>query len=184
MPKLIIGLAGKIASGKGTVAAYLQEKYQAEVFGFSTPLRDVLKRLYLDASRPNLAGLSEALRQFFGQDLFSRAIIQDLQTAKSDIAVLDGIRRLPDIEQAKKLPNFKLIQVVTDAKNRYERLVKRKQNSDDHSKTFEEFLTDEQKEADRQIPDVMALADFTINNDGDLHNLQTQVDELINKISF
>jgi dephospho-CoA kinase len=182
MPKLIIGLAGKIASGKGTVAAYLQAKYQAEIFGFSTPLRDILKRLYLEASRPNLAGLSSVLRSQFGQDLLSRAITQDLQTAKSDIAVLDGIRRLPDIEQARQLPNFKLVQVITDENHRYERLTKRQQNPDDATKTFEDFLIDDQKESDRQIPDVMALADFTINNDGDLNHLQTQVDELLAKL--
>jgi dephospho-CoA kinase len=137
----------------------------------------------LEASRPNLAGLSSVLRSQFGQDLLSRAITQDLQTAKSDIAILDGIRRLPDIEQARQLPNFKLVQVVTDEKNRYERLTKRQQNPDDATKTFEDFLIDDQKEADRQIPDVMALADFTINNDGDLNHLQTQVDELLLKIT-
>jgi dephospho-CoA kinase len=182
MPKLIIGLVGKIASGKGTVASYLADKHQAEVFGFSTPLRDVLKRLYQDASRPNMASLSETLRQLFGQDLLSRTVTQDLQQAKSDIAVLDGIRRLPDIEGAKKLPNFKLVQVVTEEKNRYERLTKRNQNPDDATKTFEDFLADEQKEADRGIPEIMKLAEFTLDNDGDLNSLYTQIEELLTKL--
>lgn len=184
MPKLIIGLAGKIASGKGTVAAYLRDKYQAEIFGFSTPLRDILKRLYLEANRPNMAGLSSSLRELFGQDLLSKTITQDLQQTKSDVAVLDGIRRLPDIEQAMKLPNFKLIQVVTDEKIRYERLIQRNQNPDDQAKTFETFLTDQQLETERGIPEIMALAEFTINNDGDLNHLQTQVDELLAKLKF
>lgn len=182
MPKLIIGLVGKIASGKGTIASYLTQKYQAEVFGFSTPLRDVLKRLYQEASRPNMANLSSSLRELFGQDLLSRTITQDLQQAKSDIAVLDGIRRLPDIEGAKKLPNFKLVQVVTEEKHRYERLIKRHQNPDDATKTFEDFLADEQKEADRGIPEIMTLAEYTINNDGDLESLHQRVDELLEKL--
>lgn len=182
MSKLIIGLVGKIAAGKGTVAAYLSEKYQAEVFGFSTPLRDILKRLYVETSRPNMANLSSVLRELFGQDLLSKTITQDLQQAKSEIAVLDGIRRLPDIEQAKTLPNFKLVQVVTDEKNRYERLVKRNQNSDDATKTFSDFLADEQKEADRQIPEIMALANYTINNNDSLEDLHKQIDELIAKL--
>lgn len=182
MPKLIIGLVGKIASGKGTVASYLAQNYQAEVFGFSTPLRDVLKRLYQDASRPNMANLSSSLRELFGQDLLSRTITEDLQQAKSDIAVLDGIRRLPDIEGAKKLPNFKLVQVITEKNHRYERLTKRGQNPDDTTKTFEDFLADEQKEADRQIPQIMELAEFTLNNDGDLASLYTQIEELLTKL--
>jgi len=182
MPKLIIGLVGKIASGKGTVASYLTEKYQAEVFGFSTPLRDILKRLYQEASRPNMASLSSNLRELFGQDLLSRTVTQDLQLAKSDIAVLDGIRRLPDIEGAKKLPNFKLVQVITDEKKRYERLIKRHQNPDDATKTFANFLADEQKEADKGIPEIMKLAEYTINNDGDLGSLYTQIEELLTKL--
>lgn len=184
MPKLIIGLVGKIASGKGTVAAYLADKYQAEIFGFSTPLRDVLKRLYLETSRPNMANLSSALRGLFGQDLLSQTITQDLQLAKSEIAVLDGIRRLPDIARAKQLPNFKLVQVVTDEKFRYERLIKRKQNADDATKTFADFLADEQKEADKSIPQIMALASYTINNNGSPEDLYQQTDELISKIRF
>ena len=131
-----------------------------------------------------MASLSSTLRQLFGQDLLSRTIAQDLQQAQSAIAVLDGIRRLPDINQAKQLPNFKLIQVITDEKIRYERLIKRQQNPDDATKTFADFLADEQKEADRSIPEIMAMADLTINNDGSLQDLYQQVDEVLTKLQF
>ena len=184
MTKLIIGLTGKIAAGKGTVAAYLSNRYQAEIFGFSTPLRDILTRLYQDATRPRMASLSSLLRELFGQDLLSRTITLDLQKTSSAIAVLDGIRRLPDISQARQLPNFQLIQVVTDEKIRYERLTKRQQNPDDVDKTFAEFLADEQKEADRSIPEIMALADYRLDNNGDLDNLHRQIDELMGKLKI
>jgi len=58
MKKIILGFAGEIASGKGTAAKYLAEKYGSGYFRFSTILRDVLKRLYLDESRENAQKIS------------------------------------------------------------------------------------------------------------------------------
>ena len=52
--KIIIGLVGQLACGKGTVAEYLKEKYGASVYRYSTMLRDVLNRLYLEINRVNM----------------------------------------------------------------------------------------------------------------------------------
>jgi dephospho-CoA kinase len=183
MPKLIIGLTGEMAAGKGTIAAYLETNYGAETFGFSAPLRDIVRRLYIEEVRPNLAALSNILRTQFGSDLISRVITEDLKRSKADIVVLDGIRRMPDIELASKLPEFVLISVETDQKIRYERLINRRQNQDDQHKTFEQFLADHQAEADKFIPDVMAKAKYVINNDGDFDKLYEQVDKLISGLS-
>ena len=76
--KIIIGLIGSIASGKGTVAKYLKEKYQAETFKFSKILRDMLKRAYLDQNRDNLIKISLALREAFGQDILAKIISREL----------------------------------------------------------------------------------------------------------
>lgn len=179
MPKLIIGLTGQLAAGKGTVAAYLEKNYGAETFGFSAPLRDVLKRLYIEEIRPNLAAVSNILRTQFGSDLISRAITEDLKKSQADIVVLDGVRRMPDIELASQLPGFILVSVETDQKIRYERLINRRQNQDDQHKTFEQFLEDHKAEADKFIPDVMAKAEYRINNDGDFDKLYEQIDGLI-----
>ena len=64
-------------------------------------------------------------------------------------------------------------------KIRFERLVSRNQNKGDNKKSFEEFLTDEQKEADREIPLVIEKADVKINNDGDMDELYKQINNLI-----
>ena len=48
MSKLVIGLAGSIGAGKGTAAAYLVRKYGADMFIFSSPLRNILKTLYIE----------------------------------------------------------------------------------------------------------------------------------------
>ena len=52
--KIIIGIAGEIASGKDTVSRYCVKKHGASMYRFSDVLRDILKRLHLEENRKNL----------------------------------------------------------------------------------------------------------------------------------
>src|SRR3989344_2132033 len=98
MKKIIVGFAGEIASGKGTATKYVVEKYHAVSDRFSTMLRDIADRVYLEQSRNNLQKISTMLRQTFGDDFLAKVISNDVQKNQSDIVVVDGIRRLPDIK--------------------------------------------------------------------------------------
>ena len=77
--KIIIGLVSKIAAGKGTVTKYLQDKYGASAYRFSTMLRDALNRLYVEINRKNMQKLSTILRQNFGEDLMAKVIAEDVK---------------------------------------------------------------------------------------------------------
>ncbi|MFH1412669.1 MAG: AAA family ATPase [bacterium] len=179
--QIIIGLVGQLATGKGTTAKYLKEKYNASVYGFSRPLRDILNRLYLPIERINLDDLSTILRQRFGQDILSHAITEDIKQDNNLIIVLDGIRRWTDIALARELPGFKLVKIITDEKLRYERLLKRGQNNDDVSKSFEKFQEDNISESNIQIPQVMEQADIEINNNGSIEELYKQIEKLYDR---
>ena len=58
-------------------------------------------------------------------------------------------------------------------------MVKRNENEGDAEKTFEQFLIDSDKETEKDIPNVLAAADYLIDNNGDFANLYQQVDKLI-----
>jgi dephospho-CoA kinase len=181
--KLIIGLVGQMASGKGTIAEFLKERYQADFFTFSTPLRDTLRRLHQEISRENMQNISIALRQLFGQDLLAKIIAKDVEASQSKITVIDGIRRFSDIEFLKNFSGFVLVAINADDKIRYERLIMRGQNNDDQKKTFEQFIADHQAEPELEIPKVMAEAKEEINNNGDLADLYAQIEKIILKYS-
>jgi dephospho-CoA kinase len=180
--KIIIGLVGKIACGKEAVKKYLVSKFDAEECRFSTPLRDVLNRMGVDASRENLQKVSTVLRQSFGDDLLAKTIAIDSSKLDEEIVVIDGVRRLSDIKYLKELNNFYLVSVEADSKLRYERTVSRKENTGDDKKTYEQFILDEQAEADREIPVVMETAKYVLDNNGTLEELFFQIDGLINNI--
>jgi dephospho-CoA kinase len=59
----------------------------------------------------------------------------------------------------------------------------RNENEGDNKKTFEQFLEDHNAEADKQIPEVMKTAKYTIDNSGTLEDLYKQIDEIIKKLS-
>lgn len=181
MTKIIIGLTGQIASGKGVAKQYLETKYQAKDCRFSTPLRDTLARFALPIDRSSLQTLSTILRQTFGEDLLARAIANDAKNLMSDLVIVDGVRRLADIKYLTELPNFFLVAIEAPAQTRYERMVKRNENVGDAQKSYEDFLADQAAEADREIPTVMTQAKFKINNDGQLEDFYRQLDEIINQ---
>ncbi|MFA6307891.1 MAG: AAA family ATPase [Patescibacteria group bacterium] len=179
MAKIILGFTGLIASGKGTAAEYLKEKYGADTFRFSTMLRDVMDRLYIPQSRENFQIISPVLRKAFGQDLMAKVMAEDVKNSKAEIIVVEGMRRPADIEYLKDVPGFRMVAIDVDIKTRYERLIKRSENTDDITKTFEQFKKEHEAETEIYIPELMKQADFTIDNNGTLEELYKQLDKLL-----
>lgn len=183
MQKIIIGLVGPMASGKEVTKKYLESKYGAKSCKFSTIVRDVLDRVFVEKSRENLSAISTALRGLFGDDLFSRVIAQDTQNLDSNVVVVDGVRRLTDVSHLTALPNFYLISIDADPQVRFKRMVLRNENRGDAEKTFEQFMEEHNLETELQIPEVMKSAKFTIDNTEDsFEALYKKIDEVMGKI--
>lgn len=182
MKKKIIALTGPIASGKDVTKKYLEEKYNAKSVKFSQILRDVLNRLNISLERDNLQLLSTVLRQNFGEDLLAKNIAEDAKKIDSEIVILDGVRRLADIEHAEKLDGFVLVKIDANPEIRYKRAVLRNENVGDDKKSFEQFLKDHETEADRDVPVVMSKATHSLNNNGSIEDLYNQIDELLKNI--
>lgn len=182
MTKVIIGIAGEIASGKGTVAKYLKDKHQASLHRFSTMLRDILKRMSIEENRENMQKVSLIMRQAFGEDSLAKAIFGEVNGDSSSLVVVDGVRRFPDVKYLVTLPEFRLIYIEAEAKKRFERLRERGENTDDGQKTFEEFEKDGQGEAESQIRSLKERSAFVINNDGNLEDLYSQIENILRNI--
>ncbi len=182
MKKIILGFAGPLASGKGTAAKYIVEKYNGGNLRFSTILRDILDRVYLPHSRGNMQTLSTWLRETFGQDVMTKTMAIDASNDENEIVAIDGVRRLGDIKSLVQLPNFYLVSIDADIKTRFERLAKRGENPDDNTKTFEQFAKENEQESEQQIKEVQEKANFQINNNGTVEDLYRQIDDIIAEI--
>jgi dephospho-CoA kinase len=184
MSKIILGISGEIASGKDTVGKYIAEKYEASPLRFSQPLRDMLDRLHLEQNRENMAHLSLYLRKAFGEDIFSKVLLADAKGKENDMVVINGVRRSPDIIHLENEEHFYFIYVETTPEARYARLIQRRQNTDDSTKTEAQFEKDALRETEIQIRDLKERADFVINNDGTLEDLYKQIDEIVGKVKM
>lgn len=180
--KIVIGIVGEIASGKGVAAKYLQENYGGVVFKFSTVMRDVLKRLYVVQNRENLQNLSLILRQQFGEDLFAKSMAQDAAASDASLIITDGIRRPSDTAELSKLKEFHLITIIADERIRYERVRNRAENPGDAEKSWEEFQKDAAAETEVSIRTIASKAEYAITNNGTLDDLHRELDALISKI--
>ncbi|MBT4849698.1 AAA family ATPase [Candidatus Parcubacteria bacterium] len=177
--KLVLGFTGLISCGKDTASDYFAEKHNTKQVKFSASMKDIMDRVYIEPVRKNYQIISRVLREAFGQDLFSKVVAKDVKNADVDLVIVDGIRRIPDIDYLKEIEGFKLIAVEVDAKTRYERLNKRNEKPGDTTKTWEEFQKDDMAETEITIPEIMAQADVTIDNNGTLEEFYKKLDELV-----
>lgn len=181
--KIIIGLTGQIACGKGVIKKFLIENYEASDYRFSTILRDVLSRVHVEQTRVNIQKTSTLLRQTFGENILANVMAEDVKGNNDDFIVIDGIRRLADTEHLRKILGFFLISVEASEEVRYKRVIERNENPGDDKKTFAQFQADDIAETEVQIPETMEQADYKIDNNGTWEELWEQIHALVKKIN-
>ncbi|MEI7621685.1 MAG: AAA family ATPase [Candidatus Moraniibacteriota bacterium] len=179
MPKLIVGIAGEMGSGKEAVTHHLVNSYQAHSHNFSQIFNDILKRLHLEITRENQAPLSLALRKTFGEDILAKVMYHDSVEDATDVVVVQGIRRIEDMAYLKQLANFKFLYIDADMELRFERVSKRREKINDGTMSFEQFKASHQYETEKTIPDLRNYADYVVDNNGTYVELYAKIDEIL-----
>lgn len=183
MPKkIIVGIAGKLASGKGTVAKYLVGEYGAKKTRSSDPLRAVLDIFDVPQSRENLDALSTFVRGTYGEDTIARAVARVLHASSSPVAMFDGIRRIVDVETIRSFEHSLFIYVYADQLLRYERCKQRSENVGDDTMSFEVFQEKDNDEPQQQIETLREYADVVIDNNGSYDELMAHIHEQIDPV--
>lgn len=190
---IIIGITGTIGAGKGTVVEYLKDKYGFKHYSASDYLKQEIARRGIEENRDNMRIVGNDLRashqpSYVIEQLYNQAL-NDSKDNGNLKAIIESIRSLGEIKFLKSQQNsFVLLGVDADPKIRYERIVKRKSSKD--QVTFEEFLEDEQVEKDTvnpsgmNLPGCMALADYIVNNNGNLEDLHKAVDAIVAELGY
>lgn len=178
----VIWFVGEIGCGKWTAIDYLAAKYGAVSFRYSAILRTILNSLFIPINRENLQTLSTNLRQNFGQDLFAKVIAENIKKTNADIVVIDGIRRIEDIEHIKDLDWFILIYVESDVKIRFDRTKNRWENLDERNLSLERFVENSKAETETKIRDLKNISNFVINNDWKIEGLYKEIDKIVKEL--
>ena len=180
---MIIGLTGPLGSGKGVIAAHLQElgfKY----YSLSNTVREEAKLRNIKFTRENLQKLGNLLREEFGVGVWAIKTMEKIDIPTN--IVIDGIRNPGEIEELKKNEDFILIGINAPRKTRLQRIKGRNRPSD--PKTFAELKAAEERDRGvgesskgQQVQACLDKADFTIENTKDKEHIFNQLEELFSK---
>src|SRR5947207_7654272 len=176
---MLIGLTGRNASGKGEVARYLQKK-SFYYYSLSDVIRDEIRARRLDPTRELLITVGNELRQRYGANILAERILAKIEDDKH--YVIDSIRNPAEVDAFRAAKHFKLIRIEASSQVRFERILKRRRESD--PSTFDEFIELENREAEgddtsQNLVKVELMADYSLLNDGALDKLYPQIDELL-----
>lgn len=184
--KIVIGLIGEKGSGKGTVADYLVQNFEAKHYGTSKILKRTINDLNLPATRDNFIKLALVLKEGYWPSVVIDALIADIEQNGDGIIIADGIRMYGDVQpfRDKYGDNFRLIYVTADPRIRYERTKARKEKQGEDKVTFEQFLAEESRLTEISIHEIgTAKADYTIHNDKTYEDLVNQIEGVMKQIT-
>ncbi len=181
----IIGIAGTNGSGKDTVGQILQEDWGYLFVSVTDILRDELKKRNKPIKRENMRELGDQWRREFGLAvLVDKAIeIFNSEAQKYKGLVISSIRNIGEVEQIHRLGGV-MVWVDAEPEIRYKRITSRNRSAED-SKTYEEFLREEQDEmnvygdeATLAVGEVKKLCDeFIENNSNDKEKLKLTIEQ-------
>jgi dCMP deaminase len=173
-----VGVAGPNAAGKGEVVRLLERRsfYKASL---SDVIRADLARDGLEPTREHMIERGRELRERFGPAVLAERVQRSLPADRNH--VIDSIRHPAEVEALRSGGDFLLLWVDADPRLRFERSRLRGRGGD--APDFETFQSLEARElgsgdrAAQQLLAVRGLADVVVRNDGDLAQLEAQLEE-------
>tara|TARA_B100000508_G_scaffold140255_2_gene140695 strand:- start:1262 stop:1801 length:540 start_codon:yes stop_codon:yes gene_type:complete len=177
---MVIGIAGTLGAGKGTVVEYLKEK-GFEHFSASKMLRAILESQGIVANREAYTILGDELRSLnpAGPIAIQYALAKDTE---SNI-IIESIHDVPEAEFLKAEGSV-LLGVDAPLELRYERI--RQRGSEKDNVTYEEFERiakhEEEGGGKHNIRSVIGISDHVISNEGSLEELHSKIDAFLETI--
>ena len=182
---MIIGITGTDGAGKGEVVAYLIEKKGFIHYSARQLFIEEITRQGLPMDREHMRLVANALRRERGNDMLVTTYLARIKEAGTKDGIIESIRARAEAETLQSQGGI-LLAVDADPQLRYERITARASESD--AVSFESFVAHEALEMNDPDPNgmqkaaVMAMADYTIMNNGTLEELHAQIEEVLAKI--
>ncbi|MBI4159935.1 AAA family ATPase [Candidatus Wolfebacteria bacterium] len=177
---LVIAVVGHPSSGKDTVAEYLHTKGFAYISS-SDRIRQDMRAVGIETTRENMNTFSIEMRRQRGFGYPADEIAREV----SNNSIISGFRNTAEIKLFKDTFGDRFILIALDVPQsiRFERAKERGRIGDDVS--LEQFRHIEEKERAgsnfHEVGRVIAMADYTIQNDGAKENLFVKIEEILRK---
>jgi dCMP deaminase len=175
---MYIGITGLYCSGKDSVAEILAKRGFGHL-SLSDGVRKEMKDKGIKITRDNLISFANEMRVKFGEGIWAKKIIEQIEKNDLDNVVITSIRSPSEVKELERLKNFFLIYVEAPLKLRFERAQLRNREND--PKTLKEFVKKENferygKKNQQNIDPVLKKAKIHVLNDLSLEDLNKKVE--------
>lgn len=181
---MIIGIAGTLGAGKGTVVQYLVEHKGFTHLSVRNFLWEEVDRRCLPRVRDHLSLVANDLRATHGAGYISGELFKRAENLGTDV-IIESLHTLGETAFLRQ-HGAVIFGVDADIQVRYKRIQGRATETD--QVTFEKFKEDNEREiaskdpAQHNIQAVIDSADFVFTNNGTLEELHAQVEEALERI--
>jgi hypothetical protein len=174
---LIIGLSGRIASGKSYIGEYLEQHYGFMVLRYRTLLERIIMTKHMQVSRTTLQAMGLEMGEKIGYDGLTRLLLADALPDQN--YTVDGVRHLSAFEflRNRYQNQFALFFRDLDQIKRFELFNARAKP--DLPLTLEEFRAIDEAPVEQEIQELKARADLLLPYVPDLISLHISVDSFL-----
>jgi dephospho-CoA kinase len=179
---MTIGITGTDGAGKGTVVDYLVTNKGFTHYSSREFIVAEIDAQGLERTRNQMRLTANEMRATFGDDVVVKKAYERAAQEGKEKVVIESIRATAEALYLKEKGGI-LLAVDADQHVRFERVQSRRSDTDQVS--FEQFVAHEELEKNDPDPHgmqkaaVIAMADYTINNDGDLETLYRDIDKFL-----
>jgi dephospho-CoA kinase len=172
---MLIGITGKIGSGKSRIAKHIETKYGYHRLSTSDLLKSILKSKDIEQSRENLQDIGDNVIKMIGGSGFMAIMFVYLPQGNYQI---DSIRHLEALQYMKKKYGHDFVNIFVDTTE-----VTRYSRTEMRYESFEHFKKIDSANTEKEIELIKSQSDFIINNENSFPEVLTQIDVIYEKIS-
>lgn len=160
----VVAFTGMPGSGKSRAVQVAADR-GIDVVRMGDLVRAEAEDRGLEQTEAEVGRVAVEMRDDHGDDIWAVRTLQELKDLDADVAVVDGVRGLAEVERFREAlgSDFVLVAIHASPETRYERVKAR--GRDDDVTTRDEFEARDQRELGFGIGTAIALADVVVVNE-------------------
>jgi len=157
----VLGFCGLPGSGKSTIIETIEDL--GKIITMGDVIRNEAKKRNVPLIDENLGKIAKELREIGGPNIVAEKCVEWINTLKSKLIFIDGLRSMDEVNIFKKYWKFPVIAIVVDDDLRFKRLTERGRSDD--PKDIKQLKERDNREIGFGLKEVIANSNYQFKND-------------------